>query len=72
MIRLPVARINAGPPQSEFWSRRRLGLVFADVGLVKLFFESSSDTEPDVVLAAGKHQEDKAEVAALLCEALAP
>lgn len=48
------------------------GLVFADVGLLKLFFESPSDTEPEVVLQAGKHEEDTDQVAALLCEALAP
>ena len=47
------------------------GLVFADIGLLKLFFDSPTDTEPDVVLEAGKHQ-DPSQIDALLCEALAP
>jgi hypothetical protein len=48
------------------------GLVFADVGALKLFFDSPRDTEPEIVLEAGKHQQDSAEIAALLCAELAP
>lgn len=47
------------------------GLVFADIGLLKFFFDSPSDTAPDVVVEAGKHQ-DTALIDALVCEALAP
>ena len=50
------------------------GLVFADIGKVTLFFDSPTDTEPDVLFEAGRHDENEngAVVDAILCEALAP